>query len=283
MGQSRHAHARPRPCSLRQARSRRSDRRRQRANPLFHIRRALPGLAARHRTLLLESARRKPAPPGELSIRFQKPRLDLSEAGDGGTETRYADGHAGPEGRSLLARTNKLKGNKAPQEPVEKLLETIIEDVSKAAAMSVEDWWALSQFPLTPLAIPVEPGREYRVTQGGVDAAHSLTEQTWWKREDFRQTISRAEFNKLSFTAIGETILNCRTHLPSDTKDHEAASLGPAFYAALAGDCAVNLGRLADRARPDVDRHIPCHLFNSNQGVAPSWSAPSNSCHVPIG
>jgi hypothetical protein len=82
-------------------------------------------------------------------------------------------------------------------------------------------------------------------------------------------TISRAEFDKLSFTAIGETILNCRSHLSSDAKDQEAASPGQAFYAALAGDYAINLDRLAARARPDVDRHIPCHLFHSGQGVAP--------------
>jgi hypothetical protein len=173
-------------------------------------------------------------------------------------------------GREIaVARTNKLSGNKTSQEPVEKLLETIIEDVIKAATMSFEKWSALSQFPLTPLAIPIGSGREYRVTQAGVDAAHRLTEQTWRAREDFRQTISRAEFDKLSFTAIGETILNCRSHLSSDTKDHEAAPPGQAFYAALARDYAVNLDRLAARARPDVDRHIPCHLFHSGQGVAP--------------
>ncbi len=170
--------------------------------------------------------------------------------------------------RSLLARTNKLSGNKAPQEPVEKLLETIIEDVIKAAAMSFEDWSALSQFPLIPLAIPIGSGREYRVTQAGVDAAHKLTEQTWRARGDFRQTISRAEFDKLSFTAIGKTILNCGSHLPSDAKDREAASPDQAFYVALAGDYAVNLDRLAGSARPDVDRHIPCQLFHSDQGVA---------------
>jgi hypothetical protein len=168
--------------------------------------------------------------------------------------TRIAD----QKGRSLLARTNKLSGNQTAQEPATKLLETVIEDVINAAAMSSKDWLALSQFPLTPLAIPVGPGREYRVTQAGVDAAHKLTERTWRAREDFRQTISRAEFDKLSFAAIGETILNCRAHLPSDAKDQEAASPGEAFYAALAADYAGNLDRLADRARPDVDSHIPC-------------------------
>jgi hypothetical protein len=168
-----------------------------------------------------------------------------------------------------LTRSNKLSGQKAPGVQAERLLETILEDVIKAAAMPFDEWWALSKFPLVPLAIPVDSGREYRVTQAGVDAAHRLTEQTWGEREDFRQTIARSEFDKLSFRAIGETILNCRSHLPSDVADQNDGAVNDAFFAAMVVDYGLNLDRLASAARPDVDRHIPCHLFHAEQSVPP--------------
>ncbi len=174
-----------------------------------------------------------------------------------------------------MARTNKLSGSKKPpKEPIERLLEIIVEDVIHTAAMPFSDWWALSQSPLVPLAIPVSPGHQYRVTQAGVNAAYKVTEQTWWAREDIRQTITRDEFNKLSFTAIGETVLSSPAHLPhlpKDVEDETTTLVDDAFYKALAGDYTDNLNRLADRARPDIYRHIPCHLFHSDQAV-PAFS-----------
>lgn len=171
-----------------------------------------------------------------------------------------------------MARSNKLGGRKRlPEKPAEKLLETIVEDVIRAATMPFNDWRALSPSPLVPLAIPVSPGREYRLTQAGVDAAHELTQQTWPAREDFRQTIEREKFNNLSFTAIGEAILNRGAHLPTNVEDGKTTLVDDGFYVALAADYVANLNRLADQARPDVDRHIPCHLFHSDQGV-PAFS-----------
>jgi len=171
-----------------------------------------------------------------------------------------------------VVRSNKLNGRKRlPEKPAEKLLETIVEDVIRAATMPFNDWRALSPSPLVPLAIPVSLGHEYRVTQAGVDAAHELTQQTWQAREDFRQTIKREEFNKLSFTAIGETILNSSAHLPEDVEYGKTTLVDDAFYVALAADYVDNLNRLANQARPDIDRHIPCHLFHSDQGV-PAFS-----------
>jgi hypothetical protein len=166
-----------------------------------------------------------------------------------------------------LARTTKLSGNATKQEPAEQLLETIIEDVVKAAAMSFEDWWSLSSSPFTPLAIPVGQERQYRVTQAGVNAAHRLTEQTWQNHKDLQQTIARDEFEKLSFRAIGESIFNCRSHLPNDTKDPESSPPEASFFAAVALDYASNLDKLAGHARPDFVRHIPCHLFHRDQNV----------------
>lgn len=171
-----------------------------------------------------------------------------------------------------MARSNKLSGHKGlPEKPAEKLLETIVDDVIQTATMSFNDWWALSPFPLVPLAIPAMSEHQYRVTQAGVNAAHELTKQTWQSREDFRQTIAREEFNKLSFRAIGETILNSPAHLPKDIEDGDATFVDNSFYVALAADYVDNLNRLADQARTDIDRHIPCHLFHVDQGV-PSFS-----------
>jgi len=171
-----------------------------------------------------------------------------------------------------VARSNKLGGRKSSLEkPSEKLLETIVEDVIQTATMPFNDWLALSPSWLVPLAIPVSPGRQYRVTQTGVVAAHELTQQTWRAREDFRQTITREEFNKLSFRAIGETVLNSPVHLPKDVENAKTTLVDDAFYVALAADYVDNLERLAAQARPDVDRHIPCDLFHSDQWV-PAFS-----------
>lgn len=148
-------------------------------------------------------------------------------------------------------------------------MEAILEDVLKAGAMSFDEWSALNRFPLVPLAIPVGSERQYRVTQAGVNAAHQLTEQTWHARADFRQTIARSEFDKLSFRAIGEAVLNCRSHLPSEGADKDDTSVNEAFFTAMADDYKNNLGRLANAARPDVARHIPCHLFHTDQNVPP--------------
>src|SRR5208282_6657374 len=91
-----------------------------------------------------------------------------------------------------VARSNKLGGRKSSLEkPSEKLLETIVEDVIQTATMPFNDWLALSPSWLVPLAIPVSPGRQYRVTQTGVVAAHELTQQTWRAREDFRHDHGR--------------------------------------------------------------------------------------------
>ena len=54
--------------------------------------------------------------------------------------------------------------------------------------MPFAEWHALSPNPPVPLAIPVSWGWQYQETQAGVDAAHTLTRQTWKSREDLRQT-----------------------------------------------------------------------------------------------
>lgn len=167
-----------------------------------------------------------------------------------------------------MARSNKLKNQNATVKPAERLLETILEDVIKTAAMPFEQWRALSRSPFVPLAITIDAGREYRVTQVGIDAAYRLTEQSWRKEESFRQTIVRSEFDKLSFRAIGETILGCRSHLPADAGG-QGGKPDDNFFAAIAADYERNLNRLADAARPTTDRHIPCHLFHADQAVPP--------------
>lgn len=170
-----------------------------------------------------------------------------------------------------MTRANKLNGPKRADVPPDQLLETILGAVLKAAAMSFDAWWALCPFPLVPLAIPFGDGRQYRVTQAGVDAAHKLTGQVWRNRQDFRQTFSRAGFDKVSFQAIGETILDCRSHLPKNGEERGTETVDSAFFAAMAADYEIYLDLLADAARPDVERHIPCHLFHRDQNV-PSFA-----------
>ena len=162
-----------------------------------------------------------------------------------------------------LARGNKLGGSPPAVEKPEVLLERIIEDVIDAKALSFEKWLALSPNPLVPFALPVSSGGQYQVTQAGVNAAHALTDQVWKARADFRQTIVRKSFNRLSFTAIGDAVANSPAHL-DPTEDPP----GDCFYAAVAADFSAKLDDLANKARNDVDRHIPCHLFDLSQSVA---------------
>jgi len=164
-----------------------------------------------------------------------------------------------------VARSTKIGGPKLPVEPEAKLLETILDDVLQTGAMPARQWLALSQFPLAPLAIPTASGREYHATQTGVDAAHRLTQQTRQKREDLRQRFTPQEFDRLSFNAIGETILNARAHVPAEAQPSDIVD--ETFYAALADDYSTYLNTLASQAGQDVDRHIPCHLFQSDQSV----------------
>ena len=167
-----------------------------------------------------------------------------------------------------MTRGSGLGGHRRAGESVQTLLETILEDVVKAAAMPEHDWRALSRFPLPPLAIPVSAGREYRATQAGVDAAHQLTDQVWKDRGDYRQTIEREAFNRLSFSAIGQAIQAARARLLEETGDAEGSvELDSAFYQELATDFRNILDRLAEEVRTDVDRHIPCTLFHEDQLV----------------
>jgi hypothetical protein len=74
---------------------------------------------------------------------------------------------------------------------------------------------------------------------------------------------------KLSFQAIGDTLRDCQSRLPTvpDGQNEHDVLLGDDFYAVLADDYQARLQQLAASASPDVDRHIPCHLFHSDQAV----------------
>lgn len=162
-----------------------------------------------------------------------------------------------------MAREKKLGGSPPAVERPSVLLQKIIEDIIAANALSFDDWFALSPDPLVPLAIPVSTGGQYPVTQAGVNAAHALTDQVWKERADFRETIVRKIFDRLSFTAIGEAVASSPAHLDSNEDPP-----GDRFYEAVAADFSAKLETLANSARGDLDRHIPCHLFDLNQGVA---------------
>ncbi|WP_219728900.1 hypothetical protein [Pseudomonas fluorescens] len=171
---------------------------------------------------------------------------------------------------SKMGRQNKFADHKKTNEtPASELFGVILEDVIKTAEMSEAEWLKLSTVPFELLAIPVSQNGHYPVTQSGVDAAHKLTQQTWSAREDLRQTIARDAFNKLSFQAIGETICNMKSALAEfpENPDQPEAEIGDDAYAFLAEGYLKNLEKLAGLGRPDVDRHIPCHLFDASQAV----------------
>lgn len=123
----------------------------------------------------------------------------------------------------------------------------------------------MAQAVAQSLHVDGDPGWERWRISMHADAAHKLTTQTWEERVDLRQTIARDTFNRLSFTAIGQTIRSSPKHLPPD---QTSGRPDDAFYAALVADYVANLDALAAKARPDVDRHIPCHLFDVSQNVA---------------
>ena len=161
-----------------------------------------------------------------------------------------------------------LGGQREAGESDQALLETILEDVVRAASMPEHDWQALSQFPLPPLAIPISADRQYRATQAGVDAAHQLTDQIWKEREDYRQTIEREAFDRLSFSAIGQAIRAAHSRLLEEDGDADGSvEHESVFYQELTADFRNILNRLAEEVRVDVDRHIPCTLFHENQLV----------------
>lgn len=161
-----------------------------------------------------------------------------------------------------MTRESKPDRHRRAEESSEELLETIVEDVVKAAAMPENDWWALNQFPLLPLAIPVSADRMYRATQAGADAVHKLIDRVWEEREDYRQTIERVEFDRLSFNAIGRAI---------QAQAEGSDELVPAFYQELAANFRKIQDRLAEEVRTDVDQHIPCMLFHEDQ-LVPAFS-----------
>ena len=164
-----------------------------------------------------------------------------------------------------MARSRNHSSNGSPSPSVGSLLELIIADVIATQTMSTKDWWAQnSNDPLVSMAIPTANRREYRVTQKGIDAAHSLTQQTWDKRESLRQLTERKRFDQISFTAIGETIAGAKAlfRVGDGEKDDDAA-----FWTTLAAEYDRNLDRLSQATRGDTDRHIPCHLFDADQRV----------------
>ena len=155
---------------------------------------------------------------------------------------------------------------------MKKLLETIFEDIFNAVKMPHDDWWALSQSPLVPLAIPISDGREYRVTQIGDEAAHKLTDQMWEQREDIRQRVLRQAFKRLSFRAIGQSIWSAVARLLEKNADDEASDeIDPVFYEDLAADFRKTLDGLVEQAGRDIDQHIPCELFHADQ-LVPAFS-----------
>lgn len=171
-----------------------------------------------------------------------------------------------------MVRRDGSDGEPPMSTPVEQLFNTIVEDIAKAPAIAELDWWRLSKFPLVPLAIPISTDTQYRVTQVGVDAAHKLTDQMWMERRDLRQTMSRKAFDRISFRAIGQAIQCTAGCLPEQAADPDGDDQGSTtFFENLAAEFSNTLDKLADGARGEVDQHIPCELFHTDQEV-PAFS-----------
>ena len=169
-----------------------------------------------------------------------------------------------------MRRKSGLDGQGPSGEPVEELMATIIKDAAKAARMPEDDWLALSRSPFVPLAIPVSTGRHYRVTQTGVDAAHKLTDLSWEERKDIRQRVSRQAFDRLTFQSIGRSIAEAVGRLREEPGDDEAGGeVERRFYEELAERFGKTLDGLAGKVGGDVDQHVPCELFRSDQAVPP--------------
>jgi len=167
-----------------------------------------------------------------------------------------------------VARENKLNDRKeTSQKPISELLETIVEDVVDTASMLDKDWLALSEGPFTQLAIPVGSDRHYRATRKGIDAAWEIAQQVWGAHEEFRQSLSHEEFDRLSFKAIGEMLKDLRTHFSKDAQGDTTACVDPPLFSALEDDYNKKLVRLVEAAHVDLDQHIPCHLFHTDQRV----------------
>ena len=81
--------------------------------------------------------------------------------------------------------------------------------------------------------------------------------------------ISLDAFTQLSFQAIGDTLRDCKSHLPEVVGDQEPqnAALGDDFYSLLVDDYLASLQQLSSSSLVDVNRHIPCHLFHLEQAV----------------
>lgn len=164
-----------------------------------------------------------------------------------------------------MPRSSKLSGAR-PEKPAEHLVEIILTDVLETSAMPFRDWLAQNPNPLIPQVIRGMSGYEYRVTQKGVDAVHRLTDQEWRARGAIRQTIARDAFNKISFQALGDAILDRRSHIAADAADGDVAN--EAFFAAMLADYRHKLEDYANAVRRTTDRHIPCNLFHPNQDVS---------------
>lgn len=153
---------------------------------------------------------------------------------------------------------------KPPPVPAPQLFQTILDDVLATATMPFDDWQKLWPDPFTAMAIPVSGSRQYQCTQAAINAAHELTQQSWDTHANLRQTIARRVFDRLSFTAIGDAIAACPAHLPQSRR---TGTVDDSFYEMMAADYEANLQSGSAMARPDLDRHIPCQLFELSQNV----------------
>ena len=151
-------------------------------------------------------------------------------------------------------------------------LRVIIEDIFKTSKIPVLDWLKMSKIPFRPLAIPISIGKEYRVSQLGVDAAYELTDHTWKRRKELKEKMVKKTFDGLSFQAIGRAIeTTSNHHVEAVNNSKISGEIDTDVYQQMAQEYRDCLDGLIDQVCLDFDQHIPCTLFHEDQMV-PSFS-----------
>lgn len=148
------------------------------------------------------------------------------------------------------------------------MFEEIVSEAIAAKRMPYDQWVSLTPTPWVPLAIPTSTDTSLRMTQAGVNAAHALSEKAFSSHLPLQQQFSKDEFTRESFKAIGDTMVNIGKHLPrtdGELSDAEHSEL----YKSLAKEFAERISDLQKKTRPDLDRHIPCDIFDADQNVTP--------------
>lgn len=165
-----------------------------------------------------------------------------------------------------MARGNRGPKAKPARIPLSDLFEAVLTDVIDVGSLSYSEWMArFPSRPFPPPTIKTMDGREYRVTQPGIEAAHQITDRLFEEKPAYIHQVSEGELEKMSFRAIGSALAGAKDFIPEITD--EASFDHAAFYAALESKHRSGIDEQVEEAIVDLDRHIPCELFDPDSAV----------------